>query len=183
MIMAIEVSAMTGRTVLTAGCPYCTAGQGAGAGSMTGSTRACAMGLESGRIRCGGCRMAVNTQGHGVHAMSMIMGIEVSRMTGRTGATTVIGQGGAIDIVHRRRMGGRGCYRTDQVITRVNVTAGAVVMDQVTSGCIYRHIVCSNRSGGRMTVGAHNGISYQSAVITIMTGGRVMTGGRTVIAR
>ena len=56
-------------------------------------------------------------------------------------------------------------------------------MDQVTGCGIYRNIIGSNRSGGRMTVGTEQRISYQNTVITVMTGSRVMTGGRTVTGR
>ena len=82
MIMTIEVSAMTGRTALATGSTDRTAGQSAGSGCMTGGTTAAAMGIGSTGIRSTGCYgMTVNTQGHRVHAMAMVMIIKVSRMT------------------------------------------------------------------------------------------------------
>ena len=185
MLMIIEVTGMTTLAVLAAGGAGSAALEGAGSGIMTGEAAAAGMDLTAGLIRSCGCGMAVQTEGHGAHAMTMGMSVIVGGMTGVTGSTTVIGKGGAISVVHRRRdvtVRRRRGYRIDQIVTWIDMTAGAVVMDQVAGAGIDRHIIGIDRGCRRMTVGTESRIAYQGLMIAGMTSD-IMTGGRTVIGR
>ena len=84
MLMAVEVTAMTGGAVLAAGGAYRRTLQAAVVRDrqvMTGSTTGSVMNLTYTDIRYGGSGMTVNTQGLGRHRMTMTVGVEVSRMT------------------------------------------------------------------------------------------------------
>ena len=187
MLMIIEVAAMATLAVFTTYFTYRAARKGTVyCRVMAGSTTAAAMDIgTANEWSAGGCIMAVETETNGQSRMAVAMAVKISRMTGGTSPTTVIGKSGSVCVVHRRRhitiRRWRG-YRIDQIIARVYMTAGAVVMDQVTGSCVYRHIVGTTLGPG-MARQTRSNIRDQSRMVAGMTGSGVMTGSRTVTGR
>ena len=94
MSVAIEITGMAGLAIFAADCTYRTATERTvvqGIKIMTGVTGLGNMGFPCTRIRYSRCGVTVQTEGHGAHAVlgssgsTMIMTIEISGMTGRTG--------------------------------------------------------------------------------------------------
>ena len=85
MGMIIEVTGMTGLTVLTAGCARCTALEGTGSGVMTGKTTEGCMDLTDTIVwSCGGGMTSRCTERYTRQSMGVAMIIEITGMTGGT---------------------------------------------------------------------------------------------------
>ena len=176
MAVVIEVTGMAVLTVISGKCTNRTTDLAAVCSRMTGQTTAGGMGLTCSGERSGGGGMTVNTKCDCLQTMTMGMAVEVGSMTIGTDAATIIGKGGAVNVVHRGYRAARGDQLNDITNTDL-MTLGTGVMDQVARGSVNRDIVTANSCGSVMTTLTWRILDrHQEVMVAGMTVGGVMTG-------